>query len=150
MSTTALQGTWTTSRPRVTDALNKDAEVESDETLSISIEGDRKVSLRYVITERYFSAGSHPRAFRCNHKTTIETGLLQSFTGTLDNGVVVALPEKEAETIGVDASYCDSSHRPDRIVAAKLQGTQLLLYRTDGNAYPETIELAKQTPKSSE
>jgi S1-C subfamily serine protease len=144
VASTALQGTWTASRPRVTDALNKDAEVESDETLSISIDDGRKVSLRYVITERYFSAGSRPKAFRCNHKTTIETGLLQSFTGTLDNGVVVALPEKEAETIGVDAAYCDSSHRPDRIVAAKLQGTQLVLYRTDGNAYPETIELAKQ------
>ena len=144
VSSTALQGTWTASRPRVTDALNKDAEIESDETLSISIEADRKVSLRYVITERYFSAGARPRAFRCNRKTTIETGLLESFTGTLDNGVVVALPEKEAETIGVDAAYCDPGHRPDRIVAAKLQGTQLVLYRTDGNAYPETVELTKQ------
>ncbi len=143
-SATAMQGTWTTSRPRVTDAINKDAEVESNETVSVSIDNERKVSLRYVINERYFSAGSKGKRFRCNGKATIETGLLQSFTGTLDNGVVVALPEKDAETIGSDASYCDPSHRADRIVAAKLQGEQLVLYRTDGNAYPETITLTKQ------
>ena len=33
VSSAALQGTWTMSRPRVTDAINKDAEIESDETL---------------------------------------------------------------------------------------------------------------------
>jgi S1-C subfamily serine protease len=143
-SATAMQGTWTMSRPRVTDAVNKEAEIESVETLSISIDNERKVSLRYVVNERYFSAGSKGKRFRCNGKATIETGLLQSFTGTLDNGVVVALPEKDAETIGADSSYCDPSHRADRIVAAKMQGEQLVLYRTDGNAYPETITLTKQ------
>ncbi len=140
----ALQGTWAMSRPRVTDAINKDAEVESNETLSISIGDERKVSIRYVITERYFGAGNRAKQFKCNHKATIETGLLQSFTGTLENGVVVALPEKDAEPMGADAGWCEPSHRPDRIVAAKLSGDQLLLYRTDGNAYPETIQLAKQ------
>jgi S1-C subfamily serine protease len=140
----AMQGTWVMSRPRVTDAINKDAEIESTETVSISIDDSRKVSIRYVTTEHYFSAGAKAKQFRCNHKSTIETGLLQSFTGTLDNGVVVALPEKDAETMGTDASYCDPSHRADRIVAAKLQGEQLVLYRTDGNAYPETITLTKQ------
>jgi len=143
-SASAMQGTWTTSRPRVTDAINKEAEIESNETVSVSIDNERKVSVRYVITERYFSAGAKAKRFRCNGKATIETGLLQSFTGTLDNGVVVALPEKDAETIGADAGYCDPSHRADRIVAAKMQGEQLVLYRTDGNAYPETITLTKQ------
>ena len=143
-SAAAMQGTWTMSRPRVTDAINKEAEIESTETVSVSIDNERKVSIRYVINERYFSAGSKGKRFRCNGKATIDTGLLQSFTGTLDNGVVVALPEKDAETIGADAGYCDPSHRADRIVAAKLQGDQLVVYRTDGNAYPETITLTKQ------
>ncbi|MDB4961217.1 MAG: serine protease [Myxococcales bacterium] len=140
----ALQGTWSMKRPRVTDAINKDAEIESNETLAISIGDDGKVSLRHVITERYFGAGNRSKQFKCNHKATIETGLLQSFTGSLDNGVVVALPEKAAEPIGADAAWCEPSHRPDRIVAAKLAGTQLYLYRTDGSAYPETIELTKE------
>lgn len=143
-SPAALQGTWVASRPRVTDAINKEAEVESSETVSVSIDNERKVSLRSVTTERYFSAGARAKQFRCNRKSTIETGLLQSFTGTLDNGVVVALPDKEAETIGADAAYCDPSHRADRIVAVKLQGDQLVLYRTDGNAYPETLTLTRQ------
>ena len=143
-SSTALQGTWTMKRPRVTDAVNKDAEIESDESLAISIGDERKVSIRYVINEHYFGAGTKAKQFRCNHKATIETGLLQSFTGTLDNGVVVAFPDKEAEAMGADSAWCEPSHRADHIVAAKLAGDQLYLYRTDGNAYPETIQLAKQ------
>jgi hypothetical protein len=144
VSSGALQGTWLMKRPRVTDAIDKDAEVEIDETLSVSIADDGKVSLRHVLAQRYFVAGKRQQAFRCNHKQTIDTGVLQSFVGTIDNGVVVALPEKDAEPIGTDASYCMSNHAPDRIVAAKLVGTQLYLYRTNGTAYPETIAFTKQ------
>ncbi len=140
----ALQGTWSMKRPRVTDAINKDAEIESSETLAVSIGEDRKVSLRHVVTERYFGAGNHAKQFKCNRKATIETGLLQSFTGTLENGVVVALPEKTAEPVGVDAAWCEPSHKADRIVAVKLQGDQLMLYRTDGNAYPQAVQLTKE------
>ncbi len=140
----SFQGTWSMKRPRVTDAINKDAEIESTETLSVSIGDDRKVSLRHVVTERYFGAGNSSKQFKCNRKATIETGLLQSFTGTLENGVIVALPEKAAEPVGADATYCSPSHKADRIVAVKLQGTQLVLYRTDGNAYPETVQLTKE------
>ena len=96
VSASAFQGTWSMKRPRVTDAINKDAEIESEETVSISIGDDRKVSIRDVVTEKYFGVGSKGGAFACKHKATIETGLVQSFTGTLDNGVIVAFPEKEA------------------------------------------------------
>jgi S1-C subfamily serine protease len=141
---TAMQGTWLMKRPRVTDAIDKQAEIESDETLSISIGDERRVSIRHVITQRYFVAGNRGVPFKCNRKNTIETGLLQSFVGTIENGVVVALPEKPAESIGADAGACIASHRPDRIVAVKLVGTQLFLYRTDGSAYPETLQFAKE------
>ena len=140
---TALQGTWVMKQPRVTDAIDKEAEVEADETLSISIV-DGKVSIRHVLNQRYFVAGKRQQGFKCNHKNTIETGLLQSFTGSIENGVVVALPEKDAEPIGGDAAACESSHKPDRIVAAKLVGDQLYLYRTDGNVYPEALQFTKQ------
>ncbi len=140
---TALQGTWVMKQPRITDAIDKEAEVEGDETLSVSIV-DGKVSIRSVTTQRYFVAGKRQQGFKCNHKSTIDTGLLQSFTGTIENGVVVALPEKDAEPIGADAGACESSHKPDRIVAAKLVGDQLYLYRTDGNAYPEALQFTKQ------
>jgi hypothetical protein len=144
ISTSTLQGTWVMSRPRVTDAVDKHAEVESDEKLSISIGEDRRVSIRHVVSERYFVAGKRAQAFACNRKHAIEIGLLQSFTGTLDNGVVVALPEKPAEAIGADASSCVAGHKADRIVALKLVGTQLYMYRTDGTTYPETVQLVKQ------
>ncbi len=144
ISTSSLQGSWALKQPRVTDAVDKDAEVEADEKVSISIGDDRKVSLRYVINQRYYIAGKHANVFRCNGKKTIEIGLLQSFTGTLENGVVIALPEKDAESIGADAGSCDPRHKADRIVAAKLVGDQMYLYRTDGTAYPETLQFTKE------
>jgi S1-C subfamily serine protease len=143
-SSATLQGTWLMKRPRVTDAIDKGAEVESDETVSISITDDRHVSIRHVVTERYFGAGQRPLPFKCNRKNTVEVGLLQSFTGTLDNGVVIGLPEKAAERVGADAGNCTATHRADRIIAVKLVGDQLYLYRTDGFAYPETVQLTKQ------
>jgi Trypsin-like peptidase domain len=140
--TSALQGTWSMRRPRVTDAINKNAEIESTETVSLSI-NDGKASIRYVVSEHYFGAGNRAQVFKCNGKKTIETGMLQSFSGTLENGVVVALPDKDAEPLGPDAAYCISSHRADRIIAVKLAGDQLLVYRTDGNAYPEAVQLTR-------
>lgn len=110
--------------------------------MSVSIH-DGKVSIRYVVAEHYFGAGN--RVFKCNDKRTIETGLLQSFSGTLENGVVVALPDKDAEPLGLDAAWCLSAHRADRIVAIKLAGDQLMLYRTDGNAYPEAVHLTRNS-----
>ena len=73
-------------------------------------------------------ASSKGGAFRCSGKRTIETGLVQSFTGTLDNGVIVAFPDKDAEDVGADAGYCKLEPQADRIVAVKLEGDQLSFY----------------------
>ena len=59
-------------------------------------------------------------------------------------GLVVALPETPADPMGADGSACVPSHRADRIIAIKLVGQQLTLDRTDGTAYPETLQLSKQ------
>lgn len=143
VSPNAFQGTWSVHRPRVTDVVNKDAEIESAETVSISFTDGNKVSIRHVVSEKYFGAGNKGQIFRCSQKRTIDTGLLESFTGTLDNGVILAFPDKESEAMGADAAYCKPSHKADRIVAVKLEGDQVMFYGTDGNAYPEAVQLAK-------
>jgi S1-C subfamily serine protease len=144
VAASSFQGTWSVKRPRVTDTVNKDAEIESSDSVSISITDDHKVAVRNVVTEHYFSAASSKGgAFRCSGKRTIETGLVQSFTGSLDNGVILAFPDKEAEEVGADAGYCKPSHKADRIAVIKLEGDQLTFYRSDGNAYPETVQLTK-------
>jgi S1-C subfamily serine protease len=139
----ALQGSWIAKQPRVTDAIDKDAEVETEETIAISVGDGGKVSIRDVLAQKYFMAAKRTSAFACSHKPTIDTGLVQSFSGTVENGVVIALPEKDAEPSGADTG-CVSPHHADRIVAAKLVGDQLTLYRTDGNAYPEALAFTKQ------
>jgi hypothetical protein len=144
VATSALQGTWVMKRPRVTDAIDKDAEVEGEETLAISIGDEHKVAIRHVLTQKFFQVSKKSSAFACSRKATIETGVVQSFAGLLENGVVTALPEKELEPTGADAGSCISNHHADRIVAIKLTGDQLTLYRTDGVAFPETVQFTKQ------
>jgi len=144
VSSSVLQGTWGMKRPRVTDAVDKEAEVESEETLSISIGEEHKVSILYTTTQHYFMAGKKTTVFRCNGKRTMESGLAQSFTGTLENGVVIGVPEKPAETVGADGEACGARRHADQIVAVKLVGDQLYLYHTDGSSYPETAQLTKQ------
>jgi hypothetical protein len=143
ISTSTLQGTWAMKRPRVTDAVDKDAEVESEDKLSISIGEEHRVSILYTTTQKYFAV-SKRSSFPCSRKGTMEVGLAQSFVGTLENGVVIATPEKAAERVGSDSDYCTNRRLPDQIIAVKLVGDQLYLYRTDGLAYPETLQLAKQ------
>jgi S1-C subfamily serine protease len=142
ISTAALQGTWQMKRPRVTDAIDKDAEVESEEKLSVSIGEEHRVSILYTTTQKYFAV-SKRSAFSCSRKGTMEVGLAQSFVGTLENGVVIATPEKVATPVGADSDYCTNRRLPDQIIAVKLVGDQLYLYRTDGGTFPETIQLAK-------
>jgi S1-C subfamily serine protease len=142
ISTATLQGTWGMKRPRVTDAVDKNAEVESEEKVSISIGEEHRVSILYTSTPKYYAVTKRS-AFPCSRKSTMELGFAESFTGTLENGVVIALPEKAATPVGADADSCANRRLPDQIIAVKLVGDQLYLYRTDGSAYPETIQLAK-------
>jgi S1-C subfamily serine protease len=142
VSTSALQGTWAMKRPRVTDSVDKDAEVESEDKVSISIGEEQRVSILYTTTQKYYAVTKRS-SFPCNRKGSMEVGLAQSFVGTLENGVVIALPEKVATPVGADAGYCLNRRLPDQIIAVKLVGDQLYLYRTDGSAYPETLQLAK-------
>ena len=133
-----------TKRPRVTDAIDKDAEVEADETL-VDLDRRRAQGLDPPRPDAALLRGRRSgQVFTCTHKATIETGLLQSFTGTLENGVVVALPEKELEPTGADAGQLRLEPQADRIVAVKLAGDQLTLYRTDGIGFPETVQFTKQ------
>ena len=133
------------SRPRVTDAVNKDAEIESDETLSVSIDDDRKVSLRYVITRALLQRRQQGEAVPVQPQATIETGPpAELHRHARQRRRRRAAREGSGDGRRSMRRTASRAIAPDRIVAAKLQGTQLVLYRTDGNAYPETIELAKQ------
>ena len=59
------------------------AVIEADYSWPTHAIGDeRKVSIRYVVSERYFGAGNRAKQFRCSGKRTIETGIVQSFTAT--------------------------------------------------------------------
>jgi hypothetical protein len=52
--------------------------------------------------------------------------------------------KKVATPVSADAGYCLNRRVPDQIVAVNVVGDQLFLYGTDGSAYPETVQLAKQ------
>jgi hypothetical protein len=140
----AFSGSWWTKSPRVTDFGDRDMEIETTEKLSLSVTDERSVALRHVVTHHYFVPEGKKGVFRCNQKSTIETGISQSFTGTLDNGVIIALPQKDAERVGADGASCVPKYTADRILAVKLVGPDLYMIRTNGVLYPETKQFTKE------
>jgi len=136
-----LAGEWEMRQPRAPVPGLADAERERVETLSVSVSG-RDVTIKHVVDEKRFAADR--KVFSCNASRDVETGLVQSFAGKLDKGVVVATPKSEARRTGRDAGYCLSDYSPDAVAVLKLIDKKLTMYRTDGSGFVQAIELTRK------
>jgi hypothetical protein len=143
-----LSGEWELKQARA-PALNlKDAEQERVETLSVTVTG-RDVSVKHVVKQTLHATDN--ALFRCNASATIETGYDQGFAGKLEGGAVIATPKDEGKRIGADSGSCTWGYRADAVAVFKLIGDKLVMYRSDGLAYPESVEFSrkKDEPKDS-
>jgi hypothetical protein len=143
-----LAGEWEVRQPRAPVPGMADAERERVETVSVSVSG-RDVTVKHVVDEKRFAADR--KVFSCNASRDVETGLVQSFAGKLDKGVVVATPKSEARRIGRDAGYCLSDYSADAVAVFKLIDGKLVMARTDGSGFVQSIELTrkKDEPKGA-
>jgi S1-C subfamily serine protease len=140
----ALGGAWVAKGTRVADPSDRNVDMVTDEHVSISVQGNA-VSVRHTLNQQFFvSETKKATRFRCSGHGTIDTGLLQSFAGTLDNGVVLAVPTKDAERIGADGASCLPKYQADKVISLKMVGDKLVMTRTNGINYPESQVLTKE------
>lgn len=134
VAASAFEGTWHRSEPRTTRAAGLD--VDTDETLVVSVATDSAVSVTHDLRRHMY--GRVP----CGGGRKLDLGLEQAFTGTLDHGSVVAFRHTDAKAIGADMGRCwrAFTYQPDQVAVFKLVDDKLLMYRTDGVAFPETAE----------
>jgi hypothetical protein len=138
-----LAGEWRVSMPRAPSHGLANTEQETNETLTVSVEGN-DVTVKHILERKYY-ATSTAGLFRCSARREIENGWSQSFSGKLDNGVILATPKNEAKRIGRDASRCRWGYTPDAMVSFKLINGKLAMYRTDGIGYPQMVELERKS-----
>jgi S1-C subfamily serine protease len=140
----ALQGTWRRSEPRTARTIAKglDADEDMDETLVLAADPDRTVNVSHQVRRHIYMTGA--RRLACGG-TKLDLGLEQSFTGQLQDGSVVAFRQKDAKPLGSDMTRCSAAftYAPDQVAVLKAVGDKLLMYRTDGVAYPEMAEFAR-------
>ena len=134
-------------KPRAPSHALDNTEQQATETVSLSIQGG-KVTVKHVVDEQLFAAKG--RRFRCNARGEVHTGIEQKLSGELRQGVVLASPFEDAKRLGPDSPRCTWGYRPDAMVAFKLVGEKLAMYRTDGVAYPQAIELERYTPSDED
>jgi S1-C subfamily serine protease len=139
----AFSGTWHRHQPRAAHefAPNVEADMETQEDLTISIETDGTATLTHRVGRAVY-----PGAQRWCGKQRLSLGLEQSFSGPLQEGSIVAFREKDARPVGEDmAGRCGQlmTYAPDRVAVVKRIGSRLVMYRTDGTSFPESAEFER-------
>ncbi|MCA9623042.1 MAG: trypsin-like peptidase domain-containing protein, partial [Myxococcales bacterium] len=133
-------GTWRRVEPRAPSPSLDNTERETTEEVTLSESGGRVTVKHHVARTLYAQSG---KRFRCNARAEVKGELQQSFAGEVDHGVVVGSPIDPAKNGGRDGSHCNWGYVPDAMVAFKRVGDKLVMVRTDGSQYPQSIELER-------
>jgi len=137
----SFSGTWHRSEPRAAHDFGQglDADTATDETLVVSIGTDGVASVAHQIRRHVYFTGAKRAA--CGGMT-LDLGLEQSFSGSVHEGSIVGVKQKNARGLGNDMGRCWSlfTYAPDQVAVLKRVGDKLLMYRTDGAAFPEAAE----------
>lgn len=139
-----FSGMWRRSEPRAAHDFGNgvDADTTTDETLVVSIGTDDAATVTHQLRRHvYFTGHRRPS---CGGMT-LDLGLEQSFTGTLHDGAIVAFRQKNPRSLGNDMPRCWAlfTYAPDQVTVLKRVGDKLLMYRTDGVAFPEAAEFER-------
>ena len=136
-----FSGSWHRSEPRAAHDFGSgvDADTQTDETLVASIGTDDVATVTHQLKRKVYFTGRRRPA--CGG-ATLDLGIEQSFSGTLHDGAIVAFRQKPARSLGNDMARCWSlfTYAPDQVSVLKRVGDKLLMYRTDGVAFPEAAE----------
>jgi S1-C subfamily serine protease len=143
-SASAFSGTWHRSEPRTGHDFGRgvEADMDVDETLVVAIGTDGGANVTHQMRRHvYFTGG---RRAACGG-ATLDLGLEQTFHGTLQDASIVGFRKMDAKGIGADTQRCWSffTYAPDQEAVFKRVGDKLVMYRTDGVAFPEAAEFER-------
>jgi S1-C subfamily serine protease len=134
-----FQGTWRRVEPRTARNFGRDvnADVETDETMVVSVGTNGAANITHQIHRKiYVSSGWG--------KSSCDVGLDQAFAGTLQNGAIVSMPQRDAKPTGdVGRCWLAFPYAADQAAVLKVNGDKLTVYRTDGVAFPEAAEFRR-------
>lgn len=114
---------------------------EKEERLNISIQNGKEVGVRQEFFLRKQSKGPG-WTYACTRLPTVTGTVVQSLTGQYKNGVIVASLEGKLDR-GGDCKVC-GCYTADKAVVLKLFDGRLIMYRTDGAQFPETVEFTRK------
>jgi S1-C subfamily serine protease len=140
----AFSGTWRRSEPRTAHNFGRgiDADVDVGETLVVAIGTDGTANVTHQMRRHVYFNGR--RRATCGG-STLDLGIEQTFHGTLQDGSIVGFRKMDAKAVGADMGRCGAffTYAPDQEAVFKRVGSRLVMYRTDGIAFPEAAEFER-------
>jgi hypothetical protein len=139
-----FSGTWRRSEPRTAHDFGRgvDADMDVGETLTVAIGTDGGANVTHQMRRHVYFNGRRRAA--CGG-STLDLGIEQTFHGNLQDASIVGFRKMDAKAIGADTTRCWSlfTYAPDQEAVFKRVGEKLVMYRTDGVAFPEAAEFER-------
>ena len=140
----AFSGTWHRSEPRTAHDFGRgiDADMDVGETLVVAIGTDGGANVTHQMRRHVYFNGRRRAA--CGG-STLDLGIEQTFHGNLQDASIVGFRKMDAKAVGADTTRCWSlfTYAPDQEAVFKRVGEKLVMYRTDGIAFPEAAEFER-------
>lgn len=139
-----FEGKWIARRERRPDPSIKGAEVESEDRLTISVDGTGRVRMTHELRMTRSTTDKRAR-FACNHEPTVVTAGIETLTGKLEHGVITGSSASLALSRD-GCTRCGLCQDRNKLFVAKLRGGHLVLYSRGGVAKPKPLELTRPPP----
>lgn len=139
-----FSGTWHRTEPRTAHDFGRgvDADMDESETLVVAIGTDGGANVTHQMRRHVYFNGRRRAA--CGG-STLDMGIEQTFHGNLQDASIVGFRKMDAKAIGADTTRCWAlfTYAPDQEAVFKRVGEKLVMYRTDGVAFPEAAEFER-------
>lgn len=139
----ALNGTWVHLSPQTPYTNEPGVSASQEETLHVSAQSDGIIQVRHTVRANVHApAGARlPLCQLSRAGGTFE----QSFAGKIDGGAA-RLSRRTAMYSAPDLQACGISfpYRPDKEIVIKARDGKLVMYRTEGDRYPDEVEFDRR------
>lgn len=139
----ALNGTWGHSSPRSPYGPDLHLSRAKEEKLQVTAQSDGTVQVRHTVNSTLYAPieAQFPNCLLMQASGTFE----QSFTGKIDGGAA-RLSRNSSSLVAPEFESCNLHfpYTPDKEIVLKVRDGKLVMYRTEGDRYPEEMEFERR------